>query len=93
MEEQPEADWHLQEWAKFRGKKQADLVNDLGWQKNAAFRLWHGHQPYRRDFVNAVARWLEIEPYELLMKPDDALGLRRLRQAAMDIAKGLEPVD
>lgn len=85
--EQIEPDWYLQEWAKLADKRQADLVNDLGWLKNHAHRIWHGKQPYRRDIVNAIALWLRIEPYELLMPPQDALKIRQLREAAIAIAQ------
>lgn len=81
-----EPDWYLKEWAQHAGKRQADLVNDLGWLKNHAHRIWHGKQPYRRDIVNDVARWLGIEPYELLMPPEQALQLRQFRNAAIAIA-------
>lgn len=85
--EQIEPDWYLQDWAKLADKRQADLVNDLGWLKNHAHRIWHGKQPYRRDIVNAVAQWLNIEPYELLMPPQDAMKIRQLREAAIAIAQ------
>lgn len=85
MADANEPDWYLQEWAAELGKKQADLVSDLGWLKNAAHRIWHGKQPYRRDILNQVARWLNIEPFELLMPPKEALSLRRLRESAAAI--------
>ncbi|MBO9500783.1 hypothetical protein [Brevundimonas sp. A19_0] len=86
MTESPENDWHLQEWATLLGKRQADLVNDLGFAKNQAHRIWHGKQPYRRDIVNLVAGWLNLQPYELLMRPEEAMRLRRLEETAMAIA-------
>lgn len=91
VDEHDEPDWYLQDWAKLAGKRQADLVNDLGWLKNHAHRIWHGKQPYRRDIVNAAARWLEIEPYELLMPPAEALQIRQLREAALAIAESQKP--
>lgn len=89
VDEDEEPDWYLQDWATLSGKRQADLVSDLGWLKNHAHRIWHSKQPYRRDIVNAVARWLEIQPYELLMPPKEALQLRQLRQSAMAIVADL----
>lgn len=79
-------DWHLQEWAALLGKRQADLVNDLGFAKNQAHRIWHGKQPYRRDIVNLVSAWLDLRPYELLMRPEEAMRLRRLEETAVAIA-------
>jgi transcriptional regulator with XRE-family HTH domain len=79
-------DWHLREWMAHLGKRQASLVNELGWTKNRANIVWHGRQPYKRSLVNEISRWLGIRPYELLMAPREAEALRRLRQSAAVIA-------
>ncbi|MBB4797561.1 transcriptional regulator with XRE-family HTH domain [Brevundimonas bullata] len=68
------------------GKRQADLVKELGWAKGRANKFYHGQHPYRREIVNELSKWLEISPYELLMPPEEALMLRRLRDAALDVA-------
>ncbi len=68
------------------GKRQADLVKELGWAKGRANKFYHGQHSYRRDIVNELSAWLGIAPYELLMAPDEALRLRRLREAAMEVA-------
>ena len=82
------ADWFLRDWAKRLGKRQADLVNTLGWTKNSAFKVWHGRQPYSRKTVNQISAWLGIQPYELLMPPERAMALRRLKEsAAMIVAE------
>ena len=79
-------DWHLQAWLKHFRKKQAALTNELNWSPNRRNKLFHGRQSYRREDVNEVAAWLGIEPFELLMPPDLAIALRRLRQTAVQIA-------
>lgn len=79
-------DWHLRDWMQHFGKKQAALVNELGWDKAKANFLWHSKQPYRRDIVNEVSQWLGIRPFELLMPPEEALAYRRFREAAAAIA-------
>ena len=84
-------DWHLQEWIAHLGKRQASLVNELGWDKAKANFLWHGKQPYKRDNVVEVARWLGIRPFELLMSPAEALALRQLRETAIAIAADHAP--
>lgn len=84
--EENEPDWRLREWMQHFGKRQASLVNELGWPKGRAHAVWHSRVPYRRDLINLLSRWLGIRPYELLMSPDEALALRRLRQAAATIA-------
>lgn len=81
-----EPDWHLQDWMRHLGKRQADLVKELGWAKGRANKFYHGQHPYRREIVNELSKWLEISPYELLMPPEEALMLRRLRDAALDVA-------
>lgn len=84
-------DWFLQAWALEKGKKQSDLVTELGWLKNTAHRIWHGKQPYRRDVLNMVAQWLDLQPYELLMPPAEAIALRSLRQNAAAIVAAGDP--
>lgn len=79
-------DWFLQEWMARRDKRQADLVRELGWTRRKASELYNGDQPYKRDIVNEVARWLGIETFELLMPPVEADQLRQVRQAALAIA-------
>ena len=81
----PEEDWRLREWMAHLGKRQADLVKDLGWTKNRAHFIWHSTQPYMRKDVNEVAAWLGIKIHELFMAPRDALALRRLRETAAAI--------
>jgi transcriptional regulator with XRE-family HTH domain len=80
-----EEDWHLQEWMRLKGKRQASLVNELGWTKNRANIVWHSRQPYRRDLVNEIAEWLGLRPYELLMPPREAEAIKQLRSSAMTI--------
>lgn len=80
--------WHLQEWLAHFGKRQAALVNELGWDKAKANFIYHGKQHYRRKDVAEVASWLGLQPYEVLMRPADAMALRRLRESAKTIAAG-----
>lgn len=79
-------DWHLKSWMALAKKRQADLIKDLGWSRRKASEVFNGDQSYKREIVNEVSEWLQIEPYELLMPPQDALQLRQLRSAAMAIA-------
>lgn len=77
--------WFLSDWAKLRAKRQADAQRDLHWSKATASALWNGKQRYTQDLVDQVANWLEIEPFEVLMRPDEAIALRRLRETAAQI--------
>lgn len=76
-----EQGWYLQEWFAVGGLKQAHLVTQLGYGKNTAFRLWHGLQPFGRDNVLEISQLLNITPAELLMPPEEAMAIRRLRSA------------
>lgn len=84
-------DWYLQAWMEHKGKIQASLINELGWDKAKANFIYHGKQPYKRDVVNALSDWLEIEPYELLMPPEKALAIRRLYATAEAIVSTNSP--
>lgn len=86
MPEPKDPDWYLQQWLAHFGKRQASLVNELGWDKSKAHIIFHSKQPYRRDIVNEVSEWLGIRPFELLMPPSEALALHRLRETAALIA-------
>lgn len=88
-----EKNWYLQQWLDHFDKRQASLVNELGWDKARANFVYHGKQPYRRDLVNEIAAWLQIEPYELLMDPQEAMAIRYLRMAAKSISEGAPLVD
>jgi hypothetical protein len=81
-----EPDWHLQAWMGVRKKRQADLVKELGWAKGRANKFYHSQHPYRREVVNELAAWLDIEPWELLMAPERAAKIKRLMGAAIDVA-------
>lgn len=77
----PEHDWFLHAWFDTLGKVQNDLHTQLKLPKNTMSRLWHGDQPYRKDYLNKIASWLGIQPYELLLHPQDAFQIRRLKAA------------
>ncbi len=86
MSDAAEPDWYFQDWMRHFDKRQASLVNELGWERSKASDVWHGVRPYRRSVVNEIAGWLDLQPYELLMPPHEALKLRELRSAAHAIA-------
>lgn len=78
--------WYLAEWATHHGKKQADAQRELGWAKSTASELWNGQQRYTQHLVDEVARWFGIQPYEVLLPPEEAIALRNIRQSAEVIA-------
>ncbi|HKT85612.1 MAG TPA: helix-turn-helix transcriptional regulator [Novosphingobium sp.] len=79
-------DWYLRQWVETLHTSQAELERRTGWDKRKASHLMNGKQPYKRDTVNEAATALNIEPFELLMHPQDAFALRRLRENAIRIA-------
>ena len=89
MSDESDRDWQLRAWMRYRGKKQADLVRDLDWNRGRASKVYNGSLTYKRDVVNQVADWLEIRPFELFLKPEEALALRRLRETARIIVEGI----
>lgn len=80
-------DWYLREWFASLGMKQRDLVTKLDYQPAAAHALWHSVQRYRRDHIAEISALLNIQPYELLMPPEEAMALRRLRSVIAEVAK------
>lgn len=87
---EPRHDWYLSQWLRTLHKKQADLVRDLDLNKAKVSLTANGKQPYDRDLINAVATYLNLRPYELLMHPDDAMNLRRLREDVIRMASTVE---
>lgn len=92
----PRHDWYLSDWLKTLGKRQVDIERDLEWNKARVSLMARGKQPYDRESVNELSEYLHLRPYELLMHPEDAMALRRLRESALQIAAEnplLEPED
>lgn len=89
----PGYDWYLKEWLITLGKKQADVVRELDWNKAKVSLTISGKQQYTRDDVNEIADYLAIKPYELLMHPDDAMRLRRLKADAIKLAHDAEDAE
>lgn len=80
-------DWSLVEWMEVLNLSQADLSRQTDWPKAKMSDLVTGKQRYNRDILNTLARAMNIRPYELLMHPDDANGIRRLRAQALKIVE------
>lgn len=87
----PRWDWYLKDWMLTLGKIQADLEKDLEWNKSKASFMYNYKQRYHREDVNQVAEWLQIEPYELLMHPSDAMHVRKLRARELEVVATGEP--
>lgn len=77
--------WFLQEWASASGLKQADVARAAGWSKATGSDIWNGQQ-YTQSIIDVVAPILNARPYELLMHPEEAFAIRRMREDAARIA-------
>lgn len=89
----PHHDWFLKEWLRYYCKKQADMARELDWNKAKVSLTASGKQPYDREDVNQASAYLNIQPYEILMHPDDAMALRRLKRDAARIVATQEVED
>lgn len=78
--------WFLREWMETLGKIQRDLVTGLGLSQSTAFKLWHGFQAPSAEHIIDVANFLNVTPFELLMPPEEAMRVRRLKQALAEVA-------
>lgn len=81
----PHHDWYFKQWLEHLGKKQADVVKALEWNKSKASLMFNDKQRYHRDDVNQIAAYLHIEPFELLLPPERAMALRQYRASAEQI--------
>lgn len=83
---QTDRDWFFREWLSTTGVIQARIVERTGWPKGKVSKLYNGKVPYNRDIVNAISDCLDIEPFELLMHPSDAMAIRNIRESVARIA-------
>ncbi len=82
----PLHDWYLADWLATLRIKQADLARLTDWDKRKTSFLVSGKQPYKREDVNEAAFALNIQPFELLMPPEQAMALRQLYATSLTIA-------
>lgn len=89
--------WFLVEWMDACGISgrgaQTKMMELTGWSKATMSQLYNGEQDYSPPLVNAAAMALNAEPYELLMHPEKAMNLRKLRESALRIAADNQAVE
>jgi transcriptional regulator with XRE-family HTH domain len=87
--------WYLVEWMAARGLQgrgaQAKMMELTGWSKATMSQLYNGTQDYSPKYIAEAAKALGIEEYELLMPPEKANNLRKLRAAAEQIVSEVPP--
>ncbi len=85
--------WFLREWMDELGVRQKDMIERAGWSKATASQLYTGVQDYSPKIVNEAAAALNVAPHELLMRPEQAMALRRFRQDALRVVEGGRALD
>lgn len=85
-------DWFLVEWMEATKVRQRDMMKAFDWPRAKASDIVNGKTRYNRDIVNEIASLMNVRPFELLMHPDDAMAIRRLREAAARIVEN-EPLE
>lgn len=81
--EQP--DWFLREWMKTLQVSQTRLAEMCDWKPSTMHGIYHGRTSYYRDILNLIATKLNVEPYELLMPPEQAMAFRRFQESAAEV--------
>ncbi|MBX4388564.1 hypothetical protein K4H03_20985, partial [Mycobacterium tuberculosis] len=74
------------EWMKTLDMKNKDLQEQCGWTVRITNQRINRKIRWHRDHLNLAAKALNIYPYELLIPPEDAMAIRRLRSDAIRIA-------
>jgi transcriptional regulator with XRE-family HTH domain len=85
--------WYLRAWMRALDVTQAELIDKTGWSKTTVSLLVNDRQDYSPTIVRDVAAALNLQPYELLMHPEDAMALRRLRSEAIRVVETSRPLD
>lgn len=86
-------EWYLREWMAACGvKKQSEMMERTGWSKATMSQLFNGVQDYSPRFIREAAAALNIERYELLMPPEEAMALRNLRREALRVVESGRPL-
>jgi transcriptional regulator with XRE-family HTH domain len=78
--------WYLRDWLKTLNISQQALADSLDWQKSKVSRLASGTSDWSRGHLDEISSVLHLEPFELLLHPEDAMAMRRLRDTAVRIA-------
>lgn len=79
-------DWYLKEWMSTLHISQAELARRIGKERNTINNIYHGKTEYYREILNEICAAIHIAPFEILMPPDEAMALRRIRESSLRIA-------
>lgn len=93
---QPWHDWFLDAWLAEADVTQTQLQQRAGWTKRKASEVVTGQQKYNRDTINDVCIALgavkgrQVEPFELLLHPEEAMVIRAIRDSLTANQKAAE---
>jgi transcriptional regulator with XRE-family HTH domain len=73
-------------------EKQAEMMSLTGWSKATMSQLYNGVQDYSPKIIREASEALKVAPYELLMHPEEANAIRRLRQEALRVVEASRPL-
>lgn len=76
-----------------QGVTQSDIVAKTELSKAVVSLLVNDQQDYGPAIIRDIAAALNIAPFELLMHPQDAMGLRQLRRDAIQVVKSSEALE
>lgn len=62
--------------------KQSDMMKLTGWSKAKMSQLYNGQQDFNSEILAEASAALNCEAAELLMMPERAFAIRRLRESA-----------
>lgn len=77
-------DWYLKEWLPVCGVNAAWLERETGWTHRITSNLINRRVRWNRDHLSLAAQVLKVRPHELLMSPEEAMHIRRLRAGAAE---------
>ena len=80
-------DWFLKEWMAALKISQAALAKECDWTNSTMHGIYHGRTGYYREIVNLIASKLRIQPWELLMHPEQANAFKQYRASAERVAR------
>jgi len=84
-------DWYLKEWLAVIGVSGAWLSRETGWTHRITNQLINKKIRWNRDHLSLAAQILKLSPFELLLHPDEAMHLRKLKASEEGLKLISEP--
>jgi transcriptional regulator with XRE-family HTH domain len=88
-----QVNWYLKEWMDLLKVNQAEMIRRTDWSKATMSQLYNNKQDYSPKIINAASQALNLATYELLIPPETAMALRRLRADALRVVEDAETLE